>query len=163
MLQTQFNSLPPDSLFLCVLIGNDSLFQLRSSLQLAQIERSNGFSNCVLPMMKSSDVSNLLTKVGFNLVTIDVEQVSLVYPTPFDLMDDLNHIGLSNSLNDRRNLNRDVLVAADAVYRSVYSVEDGVEASFDLIYGIGWSPSDSQVKPKERGSAKISLKSLGEV
>lgn len=37
---------------------------------------------------------------------------------------------------------------------------EGVSATFQIIYFIGWKPDPSQPKPAARGSADVSLKDL---
>ncbi len=61
--------LKPDGLFLGCLIGGDSLYELRTSLQLAEIEREGGFSPHVSPMTHVRDVGALLSRAGMTLTT----------------------------------------------------------------------------------------------
>jgi NADH dehydrogenase [ubiquinone] 1 alpha subcomplex assembly factor 5 len=44
------NSLKPDGVFLGAMFGGDTLFELRTSLQLAEMERESGVSPRVSPM-----------------------------------------------------------------------------------------------------------------
>lgn len=44
-----FKSLRPDGVFMAVLFGGDTLFELRSSLQLAEMERKGGISPHISP------------------------------------------------------------------------------------------------------------------
>lgn len=43
-------ALKPDGLFLGAMLGGDTLFELRTSLQLAQVDREGGISPHVSPM-----------------------------------------------------------------------------------------------------------------
>ena len=38
--------------------------------------------------------------------------------------------------------------------------QGGISATFQILYMTGWSPSDTQQKAKERGSATVSLGDL---
>ena len=110
-------------------------------------------------------MSSLLSRAGFNLPAVDVDEVTINYPSIFELIDDLRFMGESNAVSLRRpHLRRDTLVAADAIYRALHGNEDGtIPATFQVVYAIGWKPSASQPKPLARGSAKTSLKeALGE-
>ena len=49
--------------------GNDTLFELRTSLQLAELERSGGISPHVSPFTDSRDIGSLLGETGFQLIT----------------------------------------------------------------------------------------------
>ena len=110
-------------------------------------------------------MSSLLSRAGFNLPAVDVDDVTIHYPSIFELVDDLRGMGESNAVSMRRpHLSRDTLLAADAIYRALHGNEDGtLPATFQVIFAIGWKPAASQPKPLKRGTAKTSLKeALGE-
>jgi NADH dehydrogenase [ubiquinone] 1 alpha subcomplex assembly factor 5 len=44
------NSLKPDGVFIGAMFGGDTLFELRTSLQLAEVEREGGISPRISPM-----------------------------------------------------------------------------------------------------------------
>lgn len=61
-------------------------------------------------------------------------------------------------------LSRDVLAAASVIYDELYKAEPkGVNATFQLIYLVGWKPGPNQPQPLERGSANASFKDLGQL
>lgn len=85
-------------------------------------------------MLGTRDVSNLLGRAGFTLLTVDVDDVVVSYPSIFELLEDLKNMGEGNAiigryvfdpllliLTDRyfsRNfLHRDTLLAASAAYQ----------------------------------------------
>lgn len=47
-----FKSLKPDGLFMATIFGGDTLYELRSSLQLAELERKGGLSAHISPFAK---------------------------------------------------------------------------------------------------------------
>ena len=47
------------------------------------------------------DVSNLLGRAGFTLLTVDVDEVKVTYPSMWELIDDLRDMGESNAILDR--------------------------------------------------------------
>ncbi|KAL5530082.1 hypothetical protein ACEPAF_6339 [Sanghuangporus sanghuang] len=155
-------ALNPDGVFLGALLGGDTLFELRTSLQLAEVEREGGISPHISPMTDSSDMSNLMGRAGFTLLTVDVDEVKVAYPSMWELMEDLKDMGESNAVVGRRNyIHRDTLAAASAIYKELHGDEDGfVPATFQIIFVIGWKPAPSQRKPLERGSAKARLKDV---
>jgi len=155
-------ALKPDGVFIGALLGGDSLFELRTSLQLAEVEREGGISPHVSPMADPRDISNLMSRAGFTLLTVDVDEVSIAYPSMWELLDDLRDMGENNAIIGRRHLlHRDTLAAASAIYKELHGHEDGtVPATFQVIYLIGWKPSPQQPKPLERGSGKTSLKDI---
>ncbi|KAF9792414.1 S-adenosyl-L-methionine-dependent methyltransferase [Thelephora terrestris] len=154
--------LVPDGVFLGAMFGGDTLFELRTSLQLAEVEREGGISPHVSPMTDTRDVSNLLGRAGFTLLTVDIDEIKVNYPSMWELMEDLQAMGESNAIIGRRGyVHRDTLAAASAIYREMYGGEDGtIPATFQIIYMIGWKPSPNQPKSLERGSATKSLKDI---
>ncbi|THV08196.1 S-adenosyl-L-methionine-dependent methyltransferase [Dendrothele bispora CBS 962.96] len=155
-------ALKPDGLFLGAMFGGETLFELRTSLQLAEIDREGGISPHVSPMTETQDVSNLLGRAGFTLLTVDVDEVKVAYPSMWELMEDLRDMGESNAILGRRHfIHRDTLAAASAIYKELHGNEDGtIPATFQVIFMIGWKPAPSQPKPLERGSGKTNLKEV---
>ncbi|TBU28754.1 S-adenosyl-L-methionine-dependent methyltransferase [Dichomitus squalens] len=153
-------ALKPDGVFLGAMFGGDTLFELRTSLQLAEVEREGGISPHVSPMTDSRDMSNLLGRAGFTLLTVDVDEVKVAYPSMWELLEDLQDMGESNAVVGRRHyIHRNTLTAASAIYKELHGHEDGtVPATFQVIYVIGWKPAPNQPQPLERGSAETSLK-----
>ncbi|SJX66554.1 uncharacterized protein SRS1_16782 [Sporisorium reilianum f. sp. reilianum] len=163
-------ALKPDGVFIAALCGGDTLFELRTSLQLAEQEREGGISPRISPMADTRDMASLLSRAGFTIPTVDVDEVSVGYPSMYELMHDLRDMGESNAVINRRGqLRRDTMLAAGAIYESLHGNEEGdiaaetaggVPATFQLIFLIGWSPAPTQPKPLKRGSAKSSLKEV---
>ncbi|CAH8433939.1 unnamed protein product [Schistosoma guineensis] len=157
-----------DGCLLGVMPAMDTLYELRVSLQLAELERLGGISSHISPFVDSVDMANLLQCAGFNLITLDVDEIVIHYPDIFALMNDLRFMGESNATVHRPlRLNRDVLFAASAIYNEKFSVpredeenERCIPATYRLLYFIGWKPDPSQSKPLPRGSAQYSLKDL---
>ncbi|KAI9482829.1 MAG: S-adenosyl-L-methionine-dependent methyltransferase [Benjaminiella poitrasii] len=155
-------ALKPDGVFIGAMMGGDTLFELRTSLQLAETERENGVSPRVSPMAESSDMSRLLSRAGFSLTTVDVDEIQVSYPSAFELMQDLRAMGESNAALTRRPfIKRDTLIAAASIYKELHGNPDGtIPATFQIIYLIGWKPSENTPSPKKRGSATASLKDI---
>jgi len=159
------NILKPDAPFIAAMFGGDSLFELRTSLQLADIERLGGVSPHISPMVDVRDIGGLLTRAGFKLLTIDVDDIVVEYPDTFALMTDIQAMGEGNAILKATGapLSRDVLLANEAIYRQLHGEEgrDGViPATFRVIYMIGWKEAPGQTKPLERGSGQVNLKDV---
>lgn len=145
------------------MFGGDTLFELRTSLQLADLERRGGVSPHVSPLANVRDVGGLLGKAGFKMLTIDVDDIIVDYPTTFALMVDLQAMGESNAVLGREmsGIRREVLLANEAIYRELHGNEDGtVPATFRMIYMIGWKEGEGQPKPLPRGSGQIDMKDI---
>ncbi|SGY33079.1 BQ5605_C002g01445 [Microbotryum silenes-dioicae] len=152
-------ALRPDGVFIGSMLGGDTLFELRTSLQLAEIEREGGISPRISPMTNSQSITSLLNRAGFNLATVDVDEIDISYPSMFELVEDLKWMGESNAVINRRpKLNPDTLLAAASIYRELHGHEDGtIPATFQIMHMIGWKPDPSQPKPAKRGSGQVSL------
>lgn len=62
--------LKPDGVFIGAMVGGETLYELRCSLQLAETEREGGFSPRVSPYTAVTDLGNLLGQAGFNMLTV---------------------------------------------------------------------------------------------
>lgn len=163
-LLSQINGvLKPDCPFIAAMLGGDSLFELRTSLQLADLDRRGGVSTHVSPLADVRDVGGLLTKAGFKLLTVDVDDIVVDYPSVFALMTDLQAMGESNAAltAEKGGLKRDVMAATEAVYRELHAEGgESVPATFRIIYMIGWTEGEGQAKPLPRGSGQVNMKDL---
>ncbi|XP_069024177.1 arginine-hydroxylase NDUFAF5, mitochondrial [Embiotoca jacksoni] len=157
--------LKPDGVFIGAMVGGETLYELRCSLQLAETEREGGFSPHVSPYTAVTDLGNLLGQAGFNMLTVDIDDVQVYYPGIMEVMTDLQGMGESNCAWNRRSLlHRDTILAAAAVYKEMYGNKDGsVPVTFEILYMIGWKPHESQAKPLKRGSATASFGDLSKV
>ncbi|KAJ2724030.1 hypothetical protein GGI07_002235 [Coemansia sp. Benny D115] len=155
-------ALVPDGVFIGAMFGGDSLFELRTSLQLADIEREGGVAARVSPLTDTRDVGSLLGRAGFTLTTVDLDNIVVNYPSMLHLISDINAMGEGNSVVQRLPfIKRDTLLAASAIYKEMHGNEDGtIPATFQVIYMIGWKPDPSQPKPLPRGSGETSLGDL---
>lgn len=154
--------LKPDGLFIASMFCGDTLYELRCALQLAETERTGGFSPRISPYTDMKDVGNLLQRAGFSLLTVDIEDVIINFPSPFEVMDDVRGMGEGNAIMKRRGvLGRETLLAAAAIYQEMYGSEGNVPATFEIAHMVGWKPDPSQQQSAKRGSATRSLKELG--
>ena len=159
--------LKPDGFFLAALPGGRTLESLRHALVAAETELLPGVRPHVHPFPDLADLSGLLQRAGFALPVADSHPVEVFYPTPIDLLNDLQGMGESNVLTARvsTTLRRDVLMRTCEIYTEMEQRADGkCRALFDICYLAGWAPHESQQKPLKPGSAKASLaEALGTV
>ena len=153
-------ALKPDGLFLAVLLGGDTLTELRQSFAAAEAEIEGGVSPRVAPFADVREMGALLQRAGFALPVTDVERLTVRYSSPFFLMGELRRMGATNVLVERRRtlLRRDTLKRMAQIYAERFSDSDGkVRATFEIIWLSGWAPHESQQKPLRRGSARTRL------
>uniref|UniRef100_A0A8C8SLG8 Arginine-hydroxylase NDUFAF5, mitochondrial n=1 Tax=Pelusios castaneus TaxID=367368 RepID=A0A8C8SLG8_9SAUR len=157
--------LKPGGVFIGAMFGGETLYELRCSLQLAELEREGGFSPHISPFTDVNDLGHLLGRAAFNTVTLDTDEIQVNYPGMFEIMEDLQGMGESNcSWNRKPMLHRETMLAAAAIYQEMYGSNDGsVPATFQIYYMIGWKFEESQARPAQRGSATVSFRDLAKI
>jgi len=149
-------ALKPDGLFMAALLGARALVELRRALLEAEGETEGGASPRVSPFSDVRDYGALLQRAGFALPVADAETLTVVYPSPRELMREVRALGGGNVLLARSKapLSRNTLARAEAIYRERHAIKDGrVSATFDIVYLSGWAPDPTQQKPLRPGSA----------
>ncbi|XP_011010502.1 PREDICTED: putative methyltransferase At1g22800 isoform X2 [Populus euphratica] len=152
-------ALKPDGLFLAAILGGETLKELRIACTVAQMEREGGISPRISPLAQVRDAGNLLTRAGFTLPGVDVDEYVVRYGNALELIEHLRAMGETNALLQRNNLlKRETALATAAIYDSMFAAEDGtIPATFQVIFMTGWREHPSQPKAKRRGSATISF------
>ncbi|XP_065847664.1 putative methyltransferase At1g22800, mitochondrial [Euphorbia lathyris] len=161
MIQSRL-ALKPDGLFLAAILGGETLKELRIACTVAQMEREGGISPRISPLAQVRDAGNLLTRAGFTLPGVDVDEYIVRYKSALELIEHLRTMGETNALLQRNNiLKRETALATAAIYDSMFAAEDGtIPATFQVIYMTGWRDHPSQQKAKTRGSATISFNDI---
>ncbi|XP_008219282.1 PREDICTED: putative methyltransferase At1g22800 isoform X3 [Prunus mume] len=161
MIQSRL-ALKPDGLFLAAILGGETLKELRIACTVAQMEREGGISPRISPLAQVRDAGNLLTRAGFSLPGVDVDEFVVRYPSALDLVEHLRAMGETNALLQRNTiLKRETALATAAIYDSMFAAEDGtIPATFQVIYMTGWRDHPSQQKAKRRGSATVSFQDI---
>jgi SAM-dependent methyltransferase len=153
-------ALRPDGLFLAVLIGGDSLTELRQAFLAAEAEVTGGVTPRVAPFADVRDLGGLLQRAGFTLPVTDQDRLTLRYATPLHLLRDLKAMGAGNVLTERKRgmTGRAVFQRMLEIYADRASDPDGrVRATLTLVSMSGWSAHESQQQPLRPGSARTRL------
>ncbi|XP_078434732.1 S-adenosyl-L-methionine-dependent methyltransferases superfamily protein isoform X1 [Wolffia australiana] len=161
MIQSRL-ALKPDGLFLAAVLGGETLKELRIACTVAQMEREGGISPRISPLAQVRDAGNLLTRAGFTLPAVDVDEFTVRYESALELIEHLRMMGETNALLQRNKiLRRETALATAAVYDSMFAAEDGtIPATFQVIYMTGWKEHSSQQRSKRRGSATVSFQDI---
>jgi SAM-dependent methyltransferase len=153
--------LKPDGLFFAILLGGETLRELRSIFASVEASRSGGISPRVAPFMDVRDGGALLQRAGFALPVADSETLSISYESLFTLMADLRGAGEINMLRSQVQhfTPRGFFADAAALYAAQHGDAEGrIPATVEFITLTGWKPSENQQQPAKRGSGTISLK-----
>lgn len=150
----------PDGLFIGVMFGGDTLNELRAAMAEAEIKLTGGLSPRIAPMADLRDLGGLLQRAGFALPVADSHKITVRYPNMTALLQDLRDMGEANALIERRKTipSPALFAEAEGIYADHFADDDGyLRATFELVYLTGWSPSDTQQKPLQPGSAQARL------
>lgn len=160
-------TLRPDGLFLAVLLGGETLWQLRRALAQAESDLEGGLSPRVSPFADLRDAAGLLQRAGFALPVADSERIEVEYPHALALMKELNAMGEGNAVRGRRPglARRATLLRAAEIYAERHAGPSGrIAATFEAIHLHGWAPHASQPKALKPGAARGRLaEALGAV
>ncbi|GAC1341521.1 MAG: methyltransferase domain-containing protein [Acetobacteraceae bacterium] len=91
-------ALRPEGLLLASLPALGTLAELRTALTAAELRLTDGASPRVSPFPDLRDLAGLLQRAGFALPVADVEDISLAYADPIDLLLDLRAAGETNAV-----------------------------------------------------------------
>jgi len=152
-------ALRSDGLFLASFFGGETLCELRQAFAEAEMACEGGISPRVHPFSALQTLGDLLQRAGFALPVADSDTLIVRYGEPLALLQDLRHMGQSNSLRERRKfLPRAVLAKCLTIYQEKFTDADGkLTARFDIHTLAGWAPHKSQQQPLRPGSAKVRL------
>ncbi|PHT60751.1 putative methyltransferase [Capsicum baccatum] len=125
-------SLKPDGLFLAAILGGETLKELRIACTIAQMEREGGISPRLSPLAQVRDAGNLLTRAGFTLPGVDVDEYTVRYSSALELIEHLRAMGETSALLQRSKvLKKDTALATAGIYESMFAAEDGtIPATF---------------------------------
>ena len=153
-------ALKPDGLFLCSVLGGETLKELRTALADAEIAEEGGLSPRISPMTDIQDLAQLMQRAGFALPVVDTETITVMYSNFMSLMDDLRGMGETNAVIENRKgfMRKKTLAATAERYAYLFEGNDKkVPATFQILTMTGWAPDASQQKPLKPGSATHSL------
>ena len=127
---------------------------------MAEAKVSGGLSNRFSPMAEIREVGNILQRAGFSLPVADSIKVEVSYKSIYHLIHDLRYMGETNTLSERNKsfTKAKLFIEANEIYKKKYkSRENGIVATFEIIFLAGWAPDASQPKPLVPGTATIPL------
>lgn len=153
-------ALKKDGFFLGLLLGGETLSELRAVLGQAEAEVTGGMSPRVAPMAEIRELGGLLQRAGLALPVADSVRLAAEYRDLRHLMHDLRAMGETNALTARlrRPTRAAVFQRANQLYADHFTADSGrLQATFDMICLTGWAPDDSQPKALRPGSAQARL------
>src|ERR1700756_4359196 len=109
------------------MLGGDTLTELRQSFAAAEAECEGGVSPRVAPFADLRDIGALLQRAGLALPVTDVDRGVVRYDNAFALMQDLQRMGATNVLIERRRAptRRATLLKMGQIYGERFADADG--------------------------------------
>ena len=153
-------ALAPDGLFLGAALGSRSLHELRRALIEAEVEEQGGASPHIAPFADLRDYGALLQRAGFALPVTDAELLTLIYPSPRDLMAEIRVLGggqCAHQPPQGADGARHARARREPLSLPPWHADGQIVASFEIVYLAGWAPHASQQKPLAPGSAQTRL------
>lgn len=150
------NCLKPDGFFLGSVVGGDSLCELRRCLFEAELDLHGGACARVSPFITLRDAAGLLQRAGFAIPVADVDTMTLLYSSLFQLCADIRGCGHSNAVIERSRVptSRSLILAAAERYQKLHAEADGrLPVTCQIVYLSGWKPHLSQQQPLRPASA----------
>lgn len=135
-------ALRPEGLLIGAIAGGDSLPVLRSSM--AAADKVTGSASAhVHPRIDPAGLTQLLTNAGFSLPVVDVDRVTVRYPSFDKLVADLRGMGTTNVLQERSRqlLGKSALAAAKAEFSRLADEDGKTSERFDILHFMGWAPT----------------------
>ena len=152
--------LKEDGLFMAAMLGGETLHELRSVLTNVELSMTGGISPRVAPFADKQQMGDLLQRAGLALPVIDSEVITVTYDNVFKLFHDLRGMGENNAILERNKtfMQKDFFMQVAQEYHNRFAQSDGrIEASFEIIFLLGWAPHESQQRPLRPGSAEHRL------
>lgn len=148
-------ALKPDGLFMCVLPGGETLYELRDSQMRVETKLKSGAAPRVHPMIDLQTFAGLMQRAGFALPVADAEKKEIFYEKFPVMLRDIKNSGEGMTLaNASPYPGKTFWNEVEADYRAHHLDHDGLlRMTVEIIHGIGWGPADSQQKPLKPGSA----------
>ena len=145
----------PGGMVLFSSFGPDTLRELRESWAVADKAVH------VSAFIDMHDIGDTLLRSGFADPVMDMERFTLTYPDVFTLMQELKSLGAHNAtLGRNRSLTgKGRLRAMSSAYEH-YRDKEKLPATFEVIYGLAWTPSTAEKESGKKGEVKVPLASL---
>lgn len=150
-----FRLLKPEGLFLFSSLGPDTLKELRLSWR--QVDNMQH----VHPFTDMHNIGDGLLHSGFSDPVMDMEVITLTYPTAIDVMRDLKNIGAHNlDLKRHKALTgKNRIKQLEAAYEQFRRDDGKLPLSYEVVYGHAWGQT-VRAQPTDGTDISIPLSSI---
>lgn len=133
------DALRPDGIFMGMFLGANTLYELRESMKVVDIEMHNGLSARMIPMIDVKDAGRLIQEAGYKMPISDLEIVQVQYETIHDLLKDIKGMGQGNCLVEqgKKYSGKEYFQRVEDEYRARFSQDGKLVANFELVCTLG--------------------------
>lgn len=147
--------LKPGGLLLFSTFGPDTLKELRDSW--ASADKAVHVS----AFIDMHDIGDALQRSGFADPVMDAEHFTLTYPDVYPLMNELKTLGAHNAASGRpRTLTGKGRLRAMMETYERYRDKGVLPATFEVAYGLAWTPAISTMNSREEGVVKVPITAI---
>ncbi len=132
--------LEPEGLLMFSTLGPDTLKELRAAAGAGRVHE----------FLDMHDIGDRLVAAGFSAPVMDMELITMSYPGPEALLDELRSTGQTNALRERRRGLSGRMFLRDLRARLAAQTRDSrLHATFEVVYGHAWKGAP----PRPAGSS----------
>lgn len=150
-------SLKSDGFFQGVLLGGQTLKELHECLFDVYEACYGGMAPVTPPSLSPQECGYLLQRAGFTMPVVDRVQLTIFYDNPWQILKDIQRVGLVSPLFSKPFMGKDFLKMVMAFYEDRFKQSAGIPVTLDFIFFSGFKYAPQQPKPLKPGSGKISL------
>jgi malonyl-CoA O-methyltransferase len=149
--------LRPNGMLLFSTFGPDTLMELRQSW--ASVDGSSHVS----PFVDMHNIGDAMLQAGLAEPVVDVDRLQLTYADVPSLMRDLKTLGAHNATRDRpRGLTGKGHLRAMFEAYEQFRHEGRLPASYEVVYGHAWAPTQKQVNGETHVPLEVLRQSMGD-
>ena len=133
----------------------------KRTFQIYRALNARGATSRIHPFIDMHDIGDMLVHAGFADPVMDMETITLTYPSVDSLLEDLRHAGAVNA-----NLGRARGLTGGGRWRAMRDAyetmrSDGkLPATFEVVYGHAWKPQ-ARARMGDDGVARVRIEDIG--
>lgn len=137
-----YRTLKPSGRFCFALFGEKTLFELKDSFKSAAMEADRPAADRTHRFVTTDEVLAVMTGAGFSRSRVHDEMEVEIHPDVAALLRSLKGIGAGSAAksSDSGLSGRSAMLRMMEIYREKYGTNEGVQATYHVLYGFGEKP-----------------------
>ena len=144
LLQNIYSSLKSNGFFIASIPGKNTLYELKNSMILTDLECYGGAYNRFLDFYSIDYINETLQKNKYKSLVIDIDTIQLRYKTFSNLLEDIRYLGHSNINVGRKSFFeiKNYFKKVEEIYWKKFSNNNQLIANIEIIYISAWKNSN---------------------